>query len=260
MSDACYRPLIEDMTWSYSRITCFEDCPYRWYMKYISGMNEKPMFYSSYGKFMHKLIEMYYKGKITKDEMKTKFLFDFSSEVQGDRPSEKIVASYIQKGIDYLDGFSDFPYEAVAVEDRVTFDLDGIPFVGAIDYVGKDDSGYVIIDNKSRELKQRSTRKKPTQKDIELDDMLKQLYVYSAAIKSKYGELPKKLCFNCFKNQQFIEEDFDKKKYEEVIDWVKRSVDSIAGSEAEDFYPNIEFFGCHYICGLSDECCYWNDR
>ena len=41
---------------------------------------------------MHKLIELFLKGEITKDEAQKRFLYDFSTEVQGIRPS----------GIDYL--------------------------------------------------------------------------------------------------------------------------------------------------------------
>ena len=260
MGEVFYRPLIEDMTWSYSRVSCFDDCPYKWYMKYIAGMKEEPRFYASYGKFMHKLIEMYYKGNISKEDMKTKFLLDFSSQVGGRRPSEQIVASYIQKGINYLEEFKEFPYELVEAEDVIYFDIDNIPFMAIIDYVGKDKDGYVIIDNKSKELKPRSNRKKPTKNDIEIDEMLRQLYIYSAAVESKYGELPKKLCFNCFKSQQFIEEDFKEDKYKEAIEWVKRNIEYIKNAETEDFYPNVEFFSCYYLCGLSEECCYWNQR
>ena len=83
MSEMIYRPLIEDMTWSYSRIKCFEDCPYRFYLKYISRCKEIPQFYASYGSFMHKLIEEFYKGIITKEEMLTKFLFGFQENVIG---------------------------------------------------------------------------------------------------------------------------------------------------------------------------------
>lgn len=260
LGDVCYRPLIEDMTWSYSRITCFDDCPYKWFMKYILEIKEEPQFYASYGSFMHKLLEMYYKGKISKEEMKTKFLFDFSSQVAGLRPSEAIVASYINKGINYLENFKELPYELVAVEDAIHFDIRGTPFVAVIDYIGRDADGLVIVDNKSRELKPRSKRKKPTANDQMIDDMLRQLYIYSAAVKFKYGEFPKKLCFNCFKNGQFIEEDFKEDKYTATIDWAMRKIEAIKKAETEDFYPYIDFFMCHYLCGLSSECCYWEDR
>lgn len=259
MGEVIYRPLIEDMTWSYSRITCFEDCRYRWFMRYLKDMSEEPQFYASYGSFMHELIERFYRGDLKKEELKTEFLLGFSNKVLGKRPSKKTVANYIEKGINYLEGFQEFPYSMVAVEDEIHFDIDGIPFIGFIDYLGYE-NGYVVIDNKSRELKPRSNRKKPTKKDLELDDMLKQLYVYSAGVKSKYGEFPRKLCFNCFKNQEFIEEDFTIDRYNNTIDWVKKTVEEIKSTESEDFYPNVEFFGCYYICGLSDDCCYWQQR
>lgn len=52
-------------------------------------------------------------------------------------------------------------YSMVDVEKRVDFDIDGIRFVGYIDYLGIDDDGeFHIIDNKSRDLKPRSGRKK----------------------------------------------------------------------------------------------------
>ena len=255
MSEMIYRPLIEDMTWSYSRIKCFEDCPYRFYLKYISGCKEAPQFYASYGSFMHKLIEEFYKGIITKEEMLTKFLFGFQENVIGRRPQQSTVEKYIQLGIEYLKGFTPFPYNMVAVEKKVEFELGGKKFIGFIDYLGEKDGEYYIVDNKSRELKPRSGRKKPTVKDQELDEMLKQLYLYAAAIKQEYGKFPNALCFNCFKNRVFIEEPFSEKTFSETIEWFLKTIDDIA--DENEFLPRIDFFGCNYICGVNGECCYY---
>lgn len=255
MSEMIYRPLIEDMVWSYSRIKCFEDCPYRFYLKYISGCKEAPQFYASYGSFMHKLIEEFYKGIITKEEMPTKFLFGFQENVLGRRPQQSTVEKYIQNGIEYLKGFSPFPYNMVAVEKKVEFELGGKKFIGFIDYLGEKDGEYYVVDNKSRELKPRSGRKKPTVKDQELDEMLKQLYLYAAAVKQEYGKFPKALCFNCFKNQVFIEEPFSEKIFSETVEWFLKTIDNIA--DENEFLPYLDFFGCNYICGVKDECCYY---
>ncbi len=256
MGEVSYKPLIEDMTWSYSRVSCFEECRYKWFLKYIHGSKEKPMFYASYGSFMHKLIEMFYRGEIEQGEMKTRFLLDFKDEVQGDRPSDKIVQSYIEKGLEYLASFRPFPYSMIDVEKYVVFQIDDIITQGYIDFLGENDGGLYIVDNKSRDLKPRSTRKKPTKKDEELDEMLRQLYIYSAAIKQEFGEFPKGLCFNCFKSGVFIEEPFVKSAYDEAVGWFKRSVDELINIDSDGFYPNIEFFGCRYLCGVQDECCY----
>lgn len=254
MGEVSYLPLIEDMVWSYSRIESFNDCPYRFFLKYISKCKDADKFYASYGSFMHKLIENYYRGILSKDEMLTEFLTGFSKNVKGTRPQESTVQKYIRCGVEYLKGFQPFKYQMVEVEKRVEFEIEGLKFVGYIDYLGEENGEYYIIDNKSRDLKPRSNREKPTVKDKELDSMLKQLYIYSAAVKQEYGKFPKALCFNCFKSGVFIEELFREEAYNEAISWVKRSVADIKSTD--DFYPNREFFSCYYICGVSDDCVY----
>ena len=257
MNDMIYTELINGMTWSYSRIKCFDDCRYRFFLKYIKHEEEIPQFYSSYGSFMHKLIELYYKGQLNKEQMKIRFLTDFQKEVQGERPQAGIVKKYIESGINYLESFKEFPFNMVSVEEKVEFDIDGIPFVGFIDYIGEKDGEYHIVDNKSRDLKPRSNRQKPTKKDEELDKMLVQLYLYAAAVKQKYGKFPKTLRFNCFRTGVFIQEPFDEEKYEEAIEWAKQSIEDIKSDS--DFYPWIEYFGCRYICDVRDECIYWQE-
>ena len=207
---------------------------------------------------MHKLLEQYYRGKLTKEEMQMKFLFDFQKEVQGIRPQESTVQKYIKSGINYLRSFDPLPFNMIDVEKEVHFKIDGKPFVGFIDYLGEKDGELYIVDNKSRDLKPRSGKAKQTVKDKELDEMLRQLYIYSTAINQEYGKFPKSLCFNCFKSGVFIEEPFDENKYKETIRWVTNLIEDISNSE--DFYPNIEFFKCCYICGVNDDCLFWEMR
>lgn len=255
----CFRPLIEDMVWSHSRISCFKECPYRWFMKYIHIPKEidEPRFYSSYGRFMHKLIELYYKGRITREQMKIKFLTEFTDKVSGDRPSGKIVSDYIQKGLTFIESFEPIPYHILEVEKRLEFKIEDKNFVGVIDILAEKDGELYIIDNKSRELRPRSKRKKPTRYDEELDEMLEQLYIYSAAVKQIYGKYPKSLCFNCFKSGVFIEEPFIEEVYKSVIDSTLKTISVIEGAEMYDFRPSIEYFKCKYLCGLSKSCEYY---
>ena len=256
-----YNLISEEFTWSYTKIECFNDCPYKFFLQYFWGCKSQPKFYASYGTLMHKLLEEYYKCSIFERPLKkkllpTEFLLRFTTEVQGDRPPEQTVKKYIDCGVEYLRNFQDFPFNTVGVEKRVNFSLKGKPFVGAIDFLGECDGGLCIIDNKSRDLKPRSRRSKPTLKDEELDSMLRQLYIYSAAVMQEYGKFPKSLCFNCFKTNTFIEEPFNIDKYNEAISWASKSIREV--ENAEEFYPNIDYFYCKNICGVSDECCYAN--
>ena len=254
MGNISYKPLIDDMTWSYSRIKTFEDCPYRFFLKYIKGYKETEKFYASYGSFMHRLLEQYYNGVLPRDKMLSTFLLNFQSEVRGVRPRKETVRKYIDAGCEYLKNFTPFPYNKIAVEKRVEFQIDGYNFIGFIDYLGEKDNHLYIIDNKSRVLKPRSGRAKPTAGDKELDMMLRQLYLYSVGTEQEYERLPETLCFNCFRDGRFIKEQFDMQKYEEAKSWAVDNIHKI--EQTESFEPRQNFFSCFYICGVSDSCCY----
>ena len=255
MGEYSYRPIMEDWVWSYSRISAFDDCPYKFFMHYIDGENENEMFYSSYGSFVHKLHELYYTGKVNAEDLPIVFLKGFSTEVKGKRPSDKIVSEYIEKGLLYFNSFKPFEYDIIGVEKEVHFNVGGFPMVGIIDFIGKDKNDFVIIDHKSRDLKQRSNRQKKTQNDLEIDDKLKQLYLYSTYIKDEYGVFPKYLCFNCFKSGVFIKEQFDTDQYKEAVEWAVKTINDIM--DADEFYPRVDFFRCRYLCGLNDRCDYY---
>lgn len=253
IGEVSYKPLIQDFVWSYSRLKQYKNCKWGFFLKYIRGCNDIDMFYATYGSFMHKIIERYYKGYITKEQMLEEFLSGYQDNVTGARPANINSSSYIEKGIDYLKGFEPFPYEMVSVEERMKFDINGIPFIGVVDYLGQKDEELYIIDNKSRDLKPRSGRAKPTIKDKELDEMLAQLYLYAAGIEQLYGKLPTALCFNCFKNQQFIVEPFDHDRYKEVLKWAEDLVHEIEDNMEWDD-SEYQYFQCNYLCGLHNEC------
>lgn len=251
-----YRHLIKGMTWSVSRLKTFEQCPYAWYLRYLlfPGEAETDKFYTSYGSFIHQLLEGYYSGSIKKEGLLDGFLFGFRREVLGRRPKAEIVTKYIESGVSYWQGFQPLPWETLAVEKRLNFTVHGLPFIGVIDHLGRDESGLIITDHKSRELLPRSCRAKPTQKDKELDEMLRQLYLYAAAVKQLYGTFPSKLCFNCFRNRKLIIEPFRMEAYEEALEWAYGTVESIMGMR--EFKPNENAFFCSWLCGCSDRCRY----
>lgn len=88
MGEINYAPLIDDMVWSYSRIKAFVDCPYRFYLKYIRHIRGKEMFFASYGTFMHKLIETYFKEGKSPRQLTDIYLRDFKKEVVGRAPNK----------------------------------------------------------------------------------------------------------------------------------------------------------------------------
>lgn len=241
MGDMIYRPLIEGMRWSYTRVHSFAQCKYGWFLKYIHGSKKEDRFYASYGTFMHKLIELYNRRMFTANELQGIFLNRFSKDVKGDRPSDSVVSKYIHAGVEYFKDLKPYPFRIIAVEERIDFEIDDIRLVAVVDAIGLDEDGeYIIVDNKSRDLRPRSKRAKPTKNDTDLDEMLRQLYIYAEAVRYKYGKYPKKLCFNCFKSRTFVEEPFQKERLDEAVSWLKDQVEGIKSEE--EFLPNPEYF------------------
>lgn len=250
-----YSNIISDFTWSYSRINQFEMCPYAFLLNYIKHTPKKPMFFSEYGSFIHKLIEQHLNGKFEKDALAKEYLTRFKAEVIGKAPSRDIFKSYFEQGFSYFSDFS-FPYKnPLFVEQRVNFNIDGKPFVGVIDCVAKENDEIILLDNKSRALKPRSNRKKPTKTDGELDRYLRQLYLYSIPIKDIFHVYPTRLEFNCFRTGQLISEPFKMDEFERAKQWASESINTII--ENDDWSPKLDFWKCNHICDLSDECEYY---
>lgn len=258
-----YTNLIDDMTWSYSRIGTYHQCPYQFLQHYIYGEEEFPKFFSDYGKFMHELIADHMENGTPSDDLIMEYLTKFRQKVKGEAPSQKMFEKYFDKGSEYIGDLEQElgAFDPVAVEEKFTFSIGGKKFVCIVDMVCKDEDGNIfIVDHKSRQLKKRSGRKKPTKADEELDEYLRQLYLYSIPVKKKFGELPSKLVFNCFRNDagsRIIVEPFDEEKFEAAKQWALDSIEQIRQEEKWD--PVVEYWKCHHLCGVCNSCEFWKE-
>lgn len=249
-----YSHFIKEMTWSYSRVKTFEECPYGFLLKYIKHCDTETTFFSEYGLFIHKIIEMYLKKELGKDQLKSYYIVNFNSEIKHKPPNSKIFINYFQQGLEYFEDI-DIPLDdVIGIEKEVFFNINGYEFIGYIDIVGSKNNYLLIIDNKSRNLKCRSNRSKPTKSDIELDEYLKQLYIYSIPIFNELNKFPEKVAFNCFRTKKFIVEDFQKEKMENAKKWVIHQIELI--NKEEDWNPKLEYFKCHHLCDVSKHCEY----
>lgn len=254
MGETVYFDTIHGFLWSYSRMSSFDDCPYKWYLKYLCGEKGKDMFFAQYGTFVHELLADFYEGKFTADETYLRYIRGFKSQVNVYYPNRNVWRRYFENGADYLKNLS-MPADrkVVGVEKEVHFEVDGVPFIGFIDRLDQfEDGSFAIVDHKSRILKPRSGRKKPTKSDEELDKYLRQLYLYSRYLEQEMGVLPAKLCINSFRSGTFIEEPFHEEVYREVLKWAVGEVRRI--EQEEEFEAKPEYFKCNHLCevGLCD--------
>lgn len=136
-------------------------------------------------------------------------------------------------------------YETLAIEERFEIDIMGNAFVGVVDLVLRDkvNGDIIVYDHKSKSMQS-------LKKDI--DGCKRQLYVYAAFIKEKYGVYPKLLRFNMFRYNEFVDEQFSMEKYEATLKWV---ADTIARIKKETEWPvSSSGYFCKFICSVRDHC------
>lgn len=252
-----YSLITSGMTWSYSRISSFNSCPYKFFLTYIVPCAKIPQFFSGYGSFMHELLADFYRGHKTKDEIFREYLTEFRTRVTGKAPDHKIFSNYFQQGLSHLKELVYPEQKILGVENHVSFQVGDHPFIGYIDLLLRDEEtgDITVCDHKSRALKPRSTRGKYTKTDEELDHYLRQLYLYSIPVEQTYGILPTTLAFNCYRTGTVIREPFSASAFQEAKDWASSSIEQII--HAKDFSPKMDYYFCKYICDVHDSCEYY---
>lgn len=250
-----YSYLIAQMTWSYSRLKCFEDCPYRFMLTYIYPSEKCPQFYAEYGSLIHQLLADYYSGKISREQLVPGFITAFYQKVKGNIGSD-IRKKFFDQGLQCMRRVEPCTAEIIGIEKKINFDLEGYHFVGFIDMlVQTADGKLVVVDHKSRPLKPRSKRQKPTKADEELNDYLRQLYLYSVWVEQEYGRLPDELVFHCYRTGDVIREAFDSGAYESAKQWALSVIHLVEAEET--FAPILSYFPCHFLCDVHEDCVYY---
>ena len=244
------------MTFSYSRLSAFDSCRYKWFMKYVFGIPKiGDSFFSSYGTFMHDILAKFYRGEGDADALVSYYLKNYFAQVTGKPQKNTTAINYFNAGLDAISNIQPSDKEVLGVEQEVHWTLGGREYIGYIDLVLRDDDGIIILDHKSRDLKPRTTRKKPTKGDEELSRYLRQLYLYSIPVYEIYGEYPAHLCFNCYRTGVQISERFDMQAFEETKQWATIKANEIEHND--DWSPNMDYFGCKYLCDVKNECEYY---
>ena len=222
---------------------------------YIYETEKEPRFFSEYGKFVHNLLAQYFNGELSASELSGRYISGFRKKVTAEAPTQKIRKGRYEEGKAYFRTPPMPGREVIAVEQQMEFDYAGSKFVGFLDLLSRDEDGALCLtDHKSSDIKPRSNRKKPTKSDRDLDNRLRQLYIYSAPIKELYGEYPEFLEFNCFRTGVLVREPFDMKKFEETERWATELIDSIRNTA--DWPAHEDFWYCQHLCDVTKECEY----
>ncbi len=255
------------MTWSFSRLTTYERCPYCFYLTYIKKVGQSQNAFAEYGTFCHELLEKYFKGELMIFEMLNEYNDKFTQNVLHDFPPNKYVDlaySYFQQGQDYFTRFDGLPqYEILDVEKKVEFSIDKYPFIGYIDLIAKDKDGHVhIIDHKSKDLSKVQKRRwedVEVRRTTELYEYARQLYIYAIPIVEQENITPKYLNFNCFRKPtksgkvNWVQIPFNYDDYEESKEWAHNIIQNVYNDETMSKTYDNDWF-CNQLCSVKEYC------
>lgn len=239
----------QDLTWSYSKLTTYEHCPLAFKLHYLDGLPKTNNAYAEFGSLCHSLIERWVAGSLAEFELGAQYRREYEQAVIHPFPPypKGLGGRYFDAGAAYFDSFAGFSnnMEIIAAEERFQTKLDGHPFIGIADLLLRDtDSGELILmDHKSKSL--------PSMKKV-LRKQLRQLYLYAAFIKEKYGEYPARLVLNLFREPAYIDTPFAKDEFDASMNWAVTTIDQIYAEE--DWRPcKLDYF-CQFLCDEAYNC------
>ena len=252
--------LLDTMTWSFSRLNSFYNCPYEWKLRYIDCNKSENGFFGEYGSLIHKILEKYEKGELSLFELNDYYEEHFSENVPHDAPPNKYVdikQSYYEKGLDYFNNIDlDLDkYEVLGVETELRFQIAGKDFVGYIDLLLKEkETGKIIIlDHKSASIKTLKNGKVSKSDQEHVREFIRQLCLYAIPIIEEYGHVDE-LWWNLFKDRNWLKMPFKKEDYDEAIQWAKDTL-ALIENEREWLPNNSSSYYCSYLCGQRNHAC-----
>lgn len=258
-----YTDKINDMVWSYSRITAFAQCKYQFYLKYIVADDDEYYpegnYYAEVGSFVHEILAMIFRKELSVDDAARYFVDHFDENVFyhtkqsiEDKTFEACANYFCNVGFDWLDHF-----DVLGVEKEINDDIGGYKFTGFIDLLvrHKETGDIILIDHKSAKYPlSKKTGNVLEAQEASFESYKKQMYLYCHAIKQEYGEFPKRIVWNHFKEQDIVDIPFN---YEEYVATLKWFVETIANIEHEDnFSETYDYFYCKNLCDFRSSCEY----
>ncbi len=177
-------------TYSYSRISAYENCPLNFKFKYVDGMGPLRWNIEAFvGNRVHEALEKLYRAKLFHKTCELDELLDFYREKWRKKMVDDIhiakedydEENYRLMGEKYIrDYYNSYrPFDrgtTIALEKKVSFPLDEYKIIGFIDRITEVDGIYEIHDYKT-------SLYLPTREEIDGDE---QLPLYALALKKMY--------------------------------------------------------------------------
>ena len=251
--------VVDNFTWSFSRLESFYNCPLAWRRSYIDCEPKCSNSFAEYGSCVHKILEQYEKGELDLFDLSDEYERRFANEVVTEFPPNKYAnlrQSYFEKGQRYFEEIN-LPIdniEILGVEEKIKFTIDDKPFIGFIDLRYRDKDGHMIfMDHKSANVS--FTKKNEVSKSCleKMKSYKRQQYLYTIPF-VEAGEKVDYLEWNFFNNQKIYRIPWNADEYSEAVSWAKNTIKLIEAEE--EWLPSPDYYFCHNLCDHRNFCEY----
>ena len=258
-----YSQKISKMTWSFSRLSTYENCPYEFYLNYLLSDEEnyppENNYYAEQGSFVHKILQKILSGELSENNAAEYYYDNYDYNVLATVPKSIMDKSY-DACLEYFsevrfDALKD--YKILGVELETNTKIDKYKFIGYIDLLlkNKKTDDIIILDHKSSPypFNQKGTVKSNCKEKFE--SYRKQMYIYAKFVYENYGAYPKYLVWNHFKDGGKIAKiDFNKTEYDDTLEWCIDTIHKIENDKTFD--ANFKYFYCKNLCSFRNSCEY----
>jgi hypothetical protein len=258
-----YSFITDNIKFSYSGVTTFENCPHSYKLTYIDVENKIENAFGQFGLLVHHVLERYFAKEIDVWDLADYYKQKYDEFVTVPYPPNNYVDlghSYFQAGLDFFTMF-DFDrrgYEVVSIEDNIEFDMTtDIKAVARPDLVLKEiETGkYILFDYKTAKMK----KTKPQLKK-QISDYMRQMKLYCYAVWLKTGIEINEVRLWFIRDNFIYKEQIDSMDISDTTTWFVELINKI--KEEQNWYPldieKNEFF-CAFICSVRNSCRYFSN-
>lgn len=182
----------EKTTYSYSRLTTYQNCEMEYYLNYILKCDGESNIYAEVGTIVHEIMERLQLKEMTNEEALNEFDIRFGMvKFMGyDFKSAKIEQNYVDSVKHFLANFEQMHGIKFEIEKQIKYEINGHTLVGYVDLIIHNADGTVsIIDWKTSSMY--------SKKDIE--EHSNQLLIYALAVEQSYGYKVRDVGWNMMK-------------------------------------------------------------
>lgn len=260
-----YDFIVDNIRFSYSSTSSFETCAHAFKLSYIENCNPKESnFYAEYGTLIHECFEKYFTKELEIFELSKYFLENYDYFIKTSVPTENygLADKYKKQGQEFFDNFSfnRDDYDALLIENKIDFELNGIMFTARPDLVlrNKITKRVGLYDYKSSAPFWTSkTTGKEMADNGKLQGYYKQLYIYAFALRNfqhiNIDEMT--LWFTRPERNHVIQ--WELAKEDEAVSWLLGVIEKIKKEEIFPYNNSKEnAYFCNNLCGVRKFCEY----